>query len=57
MIDELLWVNPRCLVILSMERRVANRIDRFLDEMRKMDHVGGMEITPALQQWRNLRDS
>ena len=31
------------------ERRVADRIDRFLDEMRKMDHVGGMEITPALQ--------
>ena len=32
-----------------MERRVADGIDGFLDEMRKMDHVGGVEITPALQ--------
>ena len=49
MIDELLRVNPRCLVVSSMERRVADGIDGFLDEMRKMDHVGGVEITPALQ--------
>jgi hypothetical protein len=28
---------------------VAGGIDGFLDEMRKMDHVGGVEITPALQ--------
>ena len=48
-IDKLLRVNPRCLVVLSMERRVADGIDGFLDEMRKMDHVGGVEITPALQ--------
>ena len=26
-----------------MERRVADGIDRFLDEMKKMDHVGGVE--------------
>jgi len=32
-----------------MERRVADGIDGFLDKMRKMDHVGGVEITPALQ--------
>jgi hypothetical protein len=32
-----------------MERRVAGGIDGFLDEMRKMDYVGGVEITPALQ--------
>jgi hypothetical protein len=48
-INELLRVNPRCLMVSSMERRVANGIDRFLDKMRKMDHVGGVEITPALQ--------
>ncbi len=47
-INELLRVNPRCLVVSSMERRVANGIDGLLDEMRKLDHVGGMEITPAL---------
>ncbi len=28
-----------------MERRVADGIDGFLDEMRKMDRVGGVEIT------------
>jgi hypothetical protein len=48
-IDELLRVNPRCLVVSSMEKRVADGIDGFLDKMRKMDHVGGVEITPALQ--------
>jgi hypothetical protein len=32
-----------------MVRRVADGIAGFLDEMRKMDHVGGVEITPALQ--------
>lgn len=42
-IDELLRVNPRCMVISSMERRAADGIDGFLDEMRKMDHVGGVE--------------
>ena len=48
-INELLRVNPRCLVVSSIERRLADGIDGFLDEMRKMDHVGGVEITPALQ--------
>ena len=37
-----------------MERRVADGIDGFLDEMRKMDHVGGMEITPALQHTNGM---
>ena len=49
-INELLRVNPRCLVVSSIERRLADGIDGFLDEMRKIDHVGGVEITPALQQ-------
>jgi hypothetical protein len=48
-IDELLRVNPQCLAVSSMERRVADGIDQFLDEMRQMDHIGGVEITPALQ--------
>ena len=43
-INEQLRVNPQCLVVSSMERRVADGIDRFLDEIRKMDHVGGVEI-------------
>ena len=32
-----------------MERRVADGIDGFLDQMSKMDHAGCVEITPALQ--------
>ena len=42
-IDELLKVNPRCLVVSSMERRTADGIDLFLEEMRNMDHVGSVE--------------
>ncbi|KAL7534643.1 hypothetical protein ACHAXR_006009 [Thalassiosira sp. AJA248-18] len=42
-IDELLKVNPQCVVISSMERRQADGIDNFLEEMRKMDHVGSVE--------------
>ncbi len=42
-IDELLQVNPNCIVISSMERRNADGIDDFLEEMRSMANVG--EIT------------
>ncbi|KAL3826966.1 hypothetical protein ACHAXA_000030 [Cyclostephanos tholiformis] len=42
-IDELLRINPSCLVVSSMERRVADGIDDFIDEMRKMTNVGGVE--------------
>lgn len=42
-IDELLKVNPKCVVISSMERRAADGIDNFLEEMRNMDHVGSVE--------------
>ena len=48
-IDELLRVNPQCLGVSSMGRRVADGIDRFLDEMRKIDHAKGVEITPTIQ--------
>ena len=39
-IDELLLVNPNCIVISSMERRNADGIDDFLEEMRCMANVG-----------------
>ncbi len=42
-IDELLRVNPRCLVVSSMERRASDGIEKFLDEMRNMENVGGVE--------------
>eukprot|EP00581_Thalassiosira_minuscula_P000187 CAMPEP_0183736282 /NCGR_PEP_ID=MMETSP0737-20130205/48962_1 /TAXON_ID=385413 /ORGANISM="Thalassiosira miniscula, Strain CCMP1093" /LENGTH=289 /DNA_ID=CAMNT_0025970237 /DNA_START=171 /DNA_END=1037 /DNA_ORIENTATION=- len=42
-IDELLSVNPKCVVLSSMERRQADGIDKFLEEMRNMEHVGSVE--------------
>lgn len=42
-IDELLKVNPKCVVLSSMERRQADGIDDFIEEMRNMDHVGSTE--------------
>ena len=42
-IDELLKVNPKCVVISSMERKTAYGIDLFLEEMRNMEHVGDVE--------------
>ena len=42
-IDELLRINPKCTVVSSMERRAADGIDDFIDEMRNMTHVGGVE--------------
>lgn len=41
-IDELLKVNPQCVVISSMERRQADGIDLFLEEMKNMDYVGSV---------------
>lgn len=38
-IDELLKVNPKCIVISSMERRNGDGIDKFLEEMRNMANV------------------
>lgn len=42
-IDELLRINPRCIVVSSVERRAADGIDEFLREMRGMENVGGVE--------------
>jgi len=42
-IDELLKVNPQTLVVSSMERRAADGIDLFIEEMKNMEHVGSVE--------------
>lgn len=43
-IDELLKVNPKCVVVSSMERRgPADGIDLFIEEMKGMEHVGSVE--------------
>ncbi|KAL9184045.1 hypothetical protein ACHAXT_002131 [Thalassiosira profunda] len=42
-IDELLRVNPKCVVVSSMERRAADGIDDFLEEMRNLAHVESVE--------------
>ena len=43
-IDELLKVNPKCVVVSSMERRgQADGIDLFIDEMKEMEFVGSVE--------------
>ena len=42
-IDELLKVNPQTLVVSSMERRAADGIDLFIEEMENMEHVGSVE--------------
>jgi hypothetical protein len=53
-IDELLRVNPKCLVLSSMERRgAADGIDKFLDEMRTLNHVGSVEKVWAEEE-RNI---
>jgi len=42
-IDELLKLNPQTLVVSSMERRAADGIDLFIEEMKNMEHVGSVE--------------
>ena len=42
-IDELLKVNPQTLVVSSMERRAADGIDLFIEEMKNLEHVGSVE--------------
>lgn len=43
-IDELLRVNPKCVVVSSMERRgPADGIDLFIEEMKNMEFVGCVE--------------
>ena len=47
-IDELLRVNPRTVVVSSMERRTADGIDDFLAQMRGMEHVADVKMA-----WRD----
>jgi hypothetical protein len=43
-IDELLRVNPKCVIVSSMERRgPADGIDLFIKEMKEMEFVGSVE--------------
>lgn len=43
-IDELLRINPKCVVVSSMERRgPADGIDLFIEEMNNMEYVGNVE--------------
>ena len=42
-IDECLKINPNCLVITSVERRSADGVDDFLNELLKCDHVHSVE--------------
>jgi len=42
-IDECLRVNPRCLVITSVERRAADGIGEFLERMEEGENVGCVE--------------
>ncbi|KAK1746811.1 lysine methyltransferase [Skeletonema marinoi] len=43
-IDELLRINPKCVVVSSMERRgPADGIDLFIEEMKGMEYVGSVE--------------
>lgn len=42
-IDECLKINPKCIIVTSVERRTADGIDDFVERMRKSDHVGKVE--------------
>ena len=42
-IDECLKINPKCIIVTSVERRTADGIDDFVEKMRKSDHVGKVE--------------
>ena len=43
-IDESLRVNPQCTVITSVERRTADGIDSFIEEMKKSKFVGSVAL-------------
>jgi len=42
-IDELLRINPKCIVVSSVERRRADGIDSFVERMKSSKHVGRVE--------------
>uniref|UniRef100_A0A7S0AG38 Calmodulin-lysine N-methyltransferase n=1 Tax=Minutocellus polymorphus TaxID=265543 RepID=A0A7S0AG38_9STRA len=41
-IDELLKINPKCVVVSSVERRRADGIDGFVQRMKSCEHVGSV---------------
>ena len=43
-IDECLKVNPKCLVVTSVERRNADGINLFVERMKESVHVGSVEM-------------
>jgi len=42
-IDECLKVNPKCIVVTSVERRTADGIDQFVERMGESEHVGQVD--------------
>jgi len=42
-IDECLKLNPKCLVVTSVERRASDGIDDFVERMRSCEFVGKVE--------------
>ena len=42
-IDELLKINPDCVVVSSVERRRADGIDSFVERMKSCEHVGNVK--------------
>mmetsp|Transcript_24544 Transcript_24544/g.44395 ORF Transcript_24544/g.44395 Transcript_24544/m.44395 type:complete len:167 (-) Transcript_24544:976-1476(-) len=43
-IDEILRVNPKCLVLTSCERRNADGIPNFLEAMQQSSHVSQVDL-------------
>jgi hypothetical protein len=42
-VDELLKINPKCVVVSSVERRRADGIDSFVQRMKSCEHVGSVD--------------
>lgn len=42
-IDEALRINPRCVVVTSVERRASDGIGDFLERMREAENVGAVD--------------
>jgi predicted nicotinamide N-methyase len=43
-IDESLKINPKCLVVTSVERRAQDGIDQFLEYLTHLDHVTKVDL-------------
>ena len=41
--DELLRINPACVMITCLERRTADGVDRFLEALQQSDHVSNVD--------------